>query len=87
MPDFEDNAADWAAEEEAELVRREANLERLKLRIEALERAERYADARRTRELLAEATESIGFTRTRLQRELADGTLPAARDQRQEKEK
>ncbi len=76
MADFENDAADWVAEEVAELAQREANLERLKPRIAELERAGLYADAHRTRELLAEATESIGFTRMRLQRELADGTLP-----------
>lgn len=79
MAYFENGAADWMAEEVAELAQREANLECLKPRIAELERAGLYADARRARELLAEATETIGFTRMRLQRELADGTLAATR--------
>jgi hypothetical protein len=77
MAEADKDAADWMAEEAAELAQREANLERLKLRIIELEQAGRHAEARRTRELLAEATESIGFTRMRLQREQSDGTLPA----------
>ena len=77
MADSEYNTADWIVEEAAELAQREVNLERLKLRIIELEQGRLYTDARRTRELLAEATESIGFTRIRLQRERLNGTLPA----------
>jgi hypothetical protein len=88
MANTDNDAVDWAAEELAELAQREAKLERLKLKIVEIERAGRYADARRTRQLLAEATESIAFTRMRLQRELPEiglrrelpnRTLPATR--------
>jgi hypothetical protein len=52
----------------AELQDRVARLDRLKQQVSDLERIGRYDDARRTRELLAAATEAIQITRFRLTR-------------------